>query len=130
MSAVAAVEERVATSFGHPPARVRAEVVRFDRAARLRRAATVAVPLGLLGILLLPVPPHLVNLVALWIAATALGVRRLREHALARALAGPCPACLSEQTFDPPRSGRLPAVTRCPGCGEFVKIHAGPTDLR
>ncbi len=130
MSAGGALEERLATSFGHPPARVRAEVLRFDRAARVRRAAVVALPLAALGVLLLPVPPHFVNLVALWIAATALGLRRLRERELARSLAGPCPACLREQAFDPPRGGRLPAVTRCPGCGEFVKIHAGPTDLR
>jgi uncharacterized protein (DUF983 family) len=71
-----------------------------------------------------------VNLVALWTAATILGIRRLRERALARSLAGACPACLREQTFDPPRGGRLPAVTRCPACGEFVKIHAGAADLR
>jgi hypothetical protein len=130
VSTGAALEERLATSFGHPPSSLRAEVVRFDRAARMRRAALVAVPLGVLGVLLLPVPPHLVNLVALWTAAVALGRRRLRERELARSLAGPCPACRSEQAFEAPRGGRLPAVTRCPGCGEFVKIHSAPADLR
>ncbi len=74
--------------------------------------------------------PSQVYLAALWTAAAGLGIRRLREHALARSVAGPCPACLREQTFETPRGGRLPAVTRCPGCGEFVKIHTGAADLR
>jgi hypothetical protein len=130
VSVATSVEERLATTYGHPPGRVRVELVHFDRAARLRRAAVVAVPLAALGVLMLPVPPHAVNLVALWTAAAGLGIRRLREHALARSLAGPCPACRREQDFATPRGGRLPAVTRCPGCGEFVKIHTGPADLR
>jgi hypothetical protein len=130
VSRVIAVEECLATTFGHPPAHVRVELQRFDRPARLRRAAQLALPLYALGVLMLPIPPHFVNLVALWTAATGLGLRRLREHTLARSLAGPCPACRREQAFETPRGGRLPAVLRCPGCGEFVKIHAAPTDLR
>lgn len=112
-----------ATSFGHGPVRMTANVTVFDRRARLRRASAIS-GLFLLGALLTaPIPGlHLFAPPALLIAGFVLARRRLRQELAVGAIEGRCPACGAHQQLSPPDPPSFPATLPCPGCGEFLKL--------
>ena len=112
-----------AETYGKPPSRVLARVTEFDRAARLRRAASIFFPLLGGALLALPIPAvHLAAVPGLLIAGIVLGIQRLRQTSRLERLAGPCPGCASDQEFPTPARLVLPLTLRCPSCGEFVKL--------
>ena len=112
-----------ASSFGHEPVRLTANVTPFDRPARLRRAAAIF-GLFLLGALLtLPVPGlHLVAPPVFLIAGFVFARRRLHQELAIASIVGPCPACGVDQELAAPAPPTFPATLACPACGEFLKL--------
>ena len=130
MNAVALESELRATSYGRSPTRLAIRFQSFDRAARVKRARAAAGKLAGFALVALFIPPiHAVGALTLLGVAAFVGVRRLLQHTLVEALAGPCPACKRPQDFPPPRRGELPVTVPCPSCGEFVKIGVPADDL-
>ncbi len=121
MSARVARELR-ATSYGHEPARLVAEVESFTKRERLRRALRLALPIFFGSILIAPIPPlHWMPIAGL-VVAIVLGRRRYAEIERFVTIEGSCPACSQEQSVDPPARTSLPIRLPCPGCGEFWEI--------
>ena len=115
----------LASTYGKEPTTLSAQLVDYDRSARLRRAASIGLPLLGGAVLSLFVPAwHFVGVPGFLIASVVFGLRRLREHASLEALTGECPACRSEQGFPAQGALELPITLRCPGCGEFLKLEA------
>jgi hypothetical protein len=130
VNVVALESELLATSYGRAPTRLRIRFQSFDRVARRARALSAGGRLAGFAVLAFFVPPfHALNALTMLTIATVVGVRRLRQHTLVEALAGPCPACRRPQDFPAPRRGELPVTVACPACGEFVKISVAADDL-
>lgn len=109
--------------YGREPSEILAGIVRFDRRARLRRAAAVSLPLLGGALVSLPVPGwHLVGVPGCLLAAVIFGRRRLNQAFEIESLRGPCPGCGTPQEFPPPRYPGPEFSVRCPGCGEFLKL--------
>ena len=105
------------------PTTLRVRALEYAPGERRRRAAGVALPLFAAALLSLPIPAwHLVAVPGFLIASVVLGLRRLREESRVESIAGPCPGCGVEQSFDVPTRFALPVTTRCPGCSEFLKL--------
>lgn len=114
-----------ASSYGTAPTELRLRAQEFDRPARWRRAARIALPLLGAAAVSLPIPAwHLAAVPGFLIAALWFGVRRLREHARIDSMTGSCPACREPQSFPPPATAEFPTTLRCPGCGEFIKVES------
>ena len=117
-----------AESHGCEPSVVRGRATHFARGDRVRRAAKIFFPLLVAALASLPIPVwHLVAVPGFLIAGLVLGGRRLRQSERVEALEGPCPACARGQVFPVPERLALPLTTRCPACGEFVKLQAART---
>jgi hypothetical protein len=130
VNAVALESELLATSYGRAPTRLRIRFQSFDLAARRRRARAASGRLAGFALVALFIPPiHAVGALLMLSIAAVVGLRRLRQHTLVEALAGPCPACRRPQDFPAPRRGELPVTVACPGCREFVKISVAADDL-
>lgn len=112
-----------AECYGHPTAELTARVLYFDRAARWRRALGIggALTLGALVSLVIPVW-HFIGVPGCLIGAFVLGRSRLHEEQRLVSVAGPCPACGAALELTPTKGQPLPAVLRCPECGEFLKV--------
>ncbi len=113
----------VAEGYSVEPTRIVASASEYDRRARVRRAALIALPLLGLALVSVPIPGwHLVAVPGFLIAAVVLGRRRLRQALEIDSLAGPCPACRAEQRYEVPAFVELPLTLPCPACGEFLKL--------
>ena len=113
-----------AEAFGRDPRAVEARVLELDRAARVRRALRIALPLVGGAILSLPIPGwHLAAVPGFLIAALMLGARRLRQTRVVESVTGSCPACGDSVRFPVPTTARLPDTYPCPACREFVRLH-------
>ncbi len=108
---------------GHALVTMRAEVERYERPARLRRAAAVFFPLLLLALVSVPIPGwHVAAVPGFGIAAVVLGLRRLRQRLVLREIRGPCAACGKASEYPLPDRAEPPLTVRCPACGEFLKL--------
>jgi len=117
----------VAESFGCATAWVQARSIHYERSERFKRAARIFFPLLGGALASLPIPGwHLAAVPGFLIGGIVLGARRLRQPERLVSLEGPCPACGRPQAFEVPSRLVLPHTLRCPACGEFVKLHAGP----
>lgn len=117
--------ERVisAEAYGAEPAELRAEVEEFDRSARLGRAFKIAGPLLLGAIVSLFIPVwHLFGVPGFLVASAVLGTRKYRQTRAIELVAGPCPACKSDQPYPVAEDTGFPLSIPCPACGEFLKL--------
>ena len=114
-----------ARSHGREPSSLRARVTRYDRPARVRRAAAVFFPLLAAALVSIPIPGwHLAGVPGFLIAAFVLGRRRLRQELAIESIEGPCPACAADREYPPAERSAFPMTVRCPACGEFLKLSA------
>jgi len=98
----------------------------FDASARSKRALQGGGMLFLLALVVLPIPIVHFSVPVLLIAATVVGLRRLREEFQLESVSGPCPACARTVTLSPSTRGGFPVTLPCPECGEFLKL--APTE--
>jgi hypothetical protein len=112
-----------AESYGREPTELVAQVADYDRAARVRRALRIGLPLALGALLSIPVPGwHFIGVPGFAVAAVVMVRRRLRQTIEVTSLGGPCPACGEPQTLAPPFPPEFPATVSCPSCQEFLKL--------
>jgi hypothetical protein len=103
--------------FGTSPAPARAEVAELSRAERLKRAAVVFGAFVAVALIALPIPiVHFVVVPAGLLLAVSLGLLRLREGEIFRAVDGRCPFCGTEQSFSVLGRFRLPRQVDCANC--------------
>jgi hypothetical protein len=103
--------------FGTPPAPARAEVAELSRAERLKRAAVVFGAFIAVAVIALPIPiVHFVLVPGGLLLAVTLGLLRLREGEVFRAVDGRCPFCGAEQAFQVLGRFRLPREVDCAAC--------------
>ena len=114
-----------AESHGREPSSLLARVTRYDRPARVRRAAAIFFPLFAAALVSIPIPGwHFAGVPGFLIAAFVLGRRRLRQGLAIESIEGHCPACAADREYQPAGSSALPMTVRCPACGEFLKLSA------
>jgi hypothetical protein len=103
--------------FGASPAPARAEVAELSKAERLKRAAVVFGAFVAVALIALPIPiVHFVVVPAGLLLAVTLGLLRLREGEIFRAVDGRCPFCGTEQSFSVLGRFRLPRQVDCASC--------------
>ena len=103
--------------FGTSPAPARAEVAELSTAERLKRAAVVFGAFVAVAIIALPIPiVHFVVVPGGLLLAFSLGLLRLREGKVFRAVDGRCPFCGTEQAFAVLGRFRLPREVDCANC--------------
>jgi hypothetical protein len=103
--------------FGTPPAPARAEVAELSKAERLKRAAVVFAAFVAVAVIALPIPiVHFVLVPGGLLLAISLGLLRLREGEIFRAVNGRCPFCGTDQTFSILGRFRLPREVDCASC--------------
>jgi hypothetical protein len=103
--------------FGASPAPARAEVAELSRAERLKRAAVVFGAFIAVAMIALPIPiVHFVVVPGGLLLAVTLGLLRLREDEVFRAVDGRCPFCGTEQSFSVLGRFRLPRQVDCANC--------------
>ena len=103
--------------FGAPPAPARAEVAELSMAERLKRAAVVFGAFIAVAVIALPIPiVHFVLVPGGLLLAVSLGLLRLREGEVFRAVNGRCPFCGTEQAFSVLGRFRLPREVDCANC--------------
>jgi len=103
--------------FGAPPAPARAEVAELSKAERLKGAAVVFGAFVAVAVVALPIPiVHFVLVPGGLLLAFALGLLRLREGEIFRAVNGRCPFCGTEQAFSILGRFRLPREVDCASC--------------
>ena len=103
--------------FGTPPAPARAEVAELSKAERLKRAGVVFGAFVAVAVIALPIPiVHFVLVPGGLLLAVTLGLWRLREGEIFRAVEGRCPFCGTEQTFQVLGRFRLPRAVDCAKC--------------
>ena len=103
--------------FGAPPAPARAEVAELSKAERLKRAAVVFGAFIAVSVIALPIPiVHFVLVPGGLLLAVSLGLLRLREGEVFRAVNGRCPFCGTEQRFSVLGRFRLPREVDCANC--------------
>jgi len=103
--------------FGAPPAPARVEVAELSKAERLKRAAVVFGAFLAVSVIALPIPiVHFVLVPGGLLLAVSLGLLRLREGEVFRAVNGRCPFCGTDQAFSVLGRFRLPREVDCAAC--------------
>ena len=103
--------------FGTPPGPARAEVAELSTAERLKRAAVIFGAFLAVAIIAIPIPiVHFVVVPGGLLLAFTLGLLRLREGQIFRAVDGRCPFCGTEQAFPVLGRFRLPRKVDCAKC--------------
>jgi hypothetical protein len=103
--------------FGTPPGPARAEVAELSTAERLKRAAVVFGAFLAVALIAIPIPiVHFVVVPGGLLLAFTLGLLRLREGQIFRAVDGKCPFCGTEQAFPVLGRFRLPRQVDCAKC--------------
>jgi hypothetical protein len=109
--------------FGTSPAPARAEVAELSKAERLKRAAVVFGAFVAVAVIALPIPiVHFVVVPAGLLLAVTLGLLRLREGEIFRAVEGRCPFCGTEQSFSVLGRFRLPRQVDCGKCHRRLSL--------